>query len=42
MNEALALIIAYLLGSIPTAYLITRRYTGKDIRRLGGRQCRRP
>jgi glycerol-3-phosphate acyltransferase PlsY len=36
MNEALALIIAYLLGSIPTAYLITRRYTGKDIRRLGG------
>ena len=36
MNEALALIIAYLLGSIPTAYLITRRITGKDIRRLGG------
>ena len=36
MNEALALIIAYLLGSIPTAYLIARRITGKDIRRLGG------
>jgi glycerol-3-phosphate acyltransferase PlsY len=36
MSEALALILAYLLGSIPTAYLIARRYTGKDIRRLGG------
>ncbi len=36
MEIALALIIAYLLGSIPTAYLVTRRLTGKDIRQMGG------
>ncbi len=36
MNEALALIISYLIGSIPTAYLATRIVTGKDIRKLGG------
>ncbi len=28
--------IAYLLGSINSAYIITRLMTGKDIRRLGG------
>lgn len=32
----IAVIIAYLLGSIPSAYIITRLATGKDIRRLGG------
>ena len=31
-----AIIIAYLLGSINSAYIITRLTTGKDIRRLGG------
>jgi len=31
-----AIIIAYLLGSIPSAYIITRLLTGKDIRQLGG------
>ncbi|MBI2849428.1 MAG: glycerol-3-phosphate acyltransferase [Chloroflexi bacterium] len=31
-----AIAIAYLLGSIPGAYLITRLLTGKDIRKLGG------
>lgn len=31
-----AIIIAYLLGSIPSAYIITRLRTGKDIRQLGG------
>jgi acyl phosphate:glycerol-3-phosphate acyltransferase len=36
MNEALAVIIGYLLGSIPSAYLITRLIKGKDIRKLGG------
>lgn len=36
MNEALAIIIGYLLGSIPTAFLITRLIKGKDIRSLGG------
>lgn len=30
-----AIIITYLLGSIPSAYLITRFHTGKDIRQLG-------
>ena len=36
MNEALAIIIGYLLGSIPSAYLITRLIKGNDIRRMGG------
>jgi glycerol-3-phosphate acyltransferase PlsY len=36
MNEALAIIIGYLLGSIPSAYLITRIIKGGDIRRMGG------
>ena len=31
-----AVIIAYLVGSIPGAYIITRLMTGKDIRKLGG------
>ena len=29
------IIIAYLLGSIPAAYIVTRLATGQDIRRLG-------
>ena len=36
VNGVIALIIAYLLGSIPSAYIITRLKTGKDIRKLGG------
>ena len=28
--------IAYLLGAIPSAYIVTRLLTGKDIRELGG------
>jgi len=36
MNEALALTIGYLLGSIPSAFIITRLVKGKDIRRIGG------
>lgn len=36
MNEAFAIAIGYLLGSIPSAYVIARLKTGKDIRRLGG------
>jgi len=32
----LAIVAGYLLGSIPTAYLVTRAFKGKDIRRLGG------
>lgn len=36
MNEVLAIAIGYLLGSIPSAYIIARLKTGKDIRRLGG------
>lgn len=30
-----ALIIAYLIGSIPSAYIVARRERGEDIRRLG-------
>ena len=40
VNEAItgvvALFIAYLLGSIPSAYIVTRLAMGKDIRQLGG------
>ena len=32
----IVIIIGYFLGSIPTAYIITRLKTGKDIRKLGG------
>jgi len=35
-NQAIAIVIGYLLGSIPTAYLVTRLVKGKDIRQLGG------
>ena len=31
-----AIVIAYLLGSIPAAYIVTRLITGKDIRKVGG------
>ncbi len=36
MTEAIAVIIGYLLGSTPSAYLFTRLAAGKDIRRMGG------
>ena len=36
VTGAAAILIAYLLGSIPAAYIITRLITGKDIRQLGG------
>ena len=32
----LSIIIGYLLGSIPSAYIVTRLVKGKDIRQLGG------
>jgi len=34
-NGAIAIIVAYLIGSIPTAYIAARIILGKDIRRLG-------
>ncbi len=36
MNEAIAIIVSYLLGSIPAAFIVTRIAQGRDIRRLGG------
>jgi glycerol-3-phosphate acyltransferase PlsY len=36
MIEALSVAVGYLLGTIPTAYIITRLWKGYDIRRLGG------
>jgi glycerol-3-phosphate acyltransferase PlsY len=37
VSGVVAIVLGYLLGSIPTAYLATRLATGgKDIRRLGG------
>jgi glycerol-3-phosphate acyltransferase PlsY len=35
-NGIASVIIAYLLGSIPSAYIVTRIVKGKDIRKLGG------
>jgi len=35
VNQALAVFLGYLLGSIPTAYIVTRLAKGSDIRRLG-------
>ena len=32
----IAIVIGYLLGSIPSAYIVTRLASGKDIRQLGG------
>ena len=36
ISGIIAIIIGYLLGSTPTAYLATRLATGRDIRQLGG------
>jgi glycerol-3-phosphate acyltransferase PlsY len=36
VTGAVVLIIGYLLGSIPSAYLFTRLATGGDIRKMGG------
>ena len=36
MAEALAVIIGYLLGSIPSAYIVGRLRKGIDIRQVGG------
>ncbi len=36
VNEIIAVVLGYLLGSIPTAYIATRIATGKDIRHMGG------
>ncbi len=36
VNEIVAVVLGYLLGSIPSAYLVTRIAVGKDIRKLGG------
>ena len=36
VNGAIAVVVAYLLGSFPSAYIVTRLKTGKDIRKLGG------
>lgn len=37
LNTILAIVIAYLLGSIPFAYIAARLKKGVDIRQLGGR-----
>ena len=34
-KEIIAVVLGYLLGSIPTAYIVTRIATGKDIRQMG-------
>lgn len=36
VNEIIAVVLGYLLGSIPSAYIATRIATGKDIRQMGG------
>jgi len=36
VNEIIAVVIGYVLGSIPSAYIATRIATGRDIRQMGG------
>jgi len=36
VNGIIAVVLGYLFGSIPSAYIFTRLATGKDVRRLGG------
>ncbi len=36
VNAIIAVVLGYLLGSIPSAYIATRIATGKDIRQMGG------
>lgn len=36
VNGIIAIVVGYLLGSIPSAYIATRLAKGKDIRQLGG------
>lgn len=36
INGIIAIVVGYLLGSIPSAYIATRLAKGKDIRQLGG------
>jgi glycerol-3-phosphate acyltransferase PlsY len=36
INGIIAIVLGYLLGSIPTAYIVTRLVRGEDVRRLGG------
>ena len=35
VTGSVIIVITYLLGSIPIAYIVTRLATGQDIRRLG-------
>lgn len=39
INGVIAVIIAYLLGSVSWSYIITKLYTGQDIRKLGGKNA---
>lgn len=34
-NPVLVAIIAYLIGSFPTAYLLLKKLTGQDLRKIG-------
>jgi glycerol-3-phosphate acyltransferase PlsY len=36
VNGIIAVVLGYILGSIPTAYIVTRLAKGEDVRRLGG------
>ena len=36
LTTLIVFVIGYFIGSIPTAYILTRLKTGKDIRKLGG------
>lgn len=37
VNGIIAIVVAYLLGSIPSAYIAGRLVKGIDIRQVGGR-----
>ena len=35
LEIAITLVVAYLIGSIPTGYIIVKAFTGQDIRTIG-------
>ncbi len=39
INGVIAVIIAYLIGSVPWSYIITKLFTERDIRKVGGRNA---
>ena len=42
MTQWLLVVVGYIIGSLPTAYIFGKRLKGRDIRGIGRRQYGRP